>query len=515
MKRKEFLRHVESYILERQMIKKGDRIVLGISGGADSVCLFSVFINFMEKYGLSLLAVHVNHKLRGSDSERDEEFVKELCGKYGVECKCFAVDVREKAVDEKLSVEEAGRILRYGIFEDTAKQWRADKIAVAHHENDQAETVLFNLFRGSSLRGLTGIHPVNGMIIRPLLCVGRKEIEDYLKETGLSYCTDISNYSKEYKRNFIRNEILPLAALGVNAGAVRHTARLAGELLEIQEYMEDASLKAYSECCTKTEDGLSIDISKLTDKPAVIQKNVIITAVSALAGQRKDISFVNVKSLLELLSMENGKRTDLPYNLCALKEYGRVRITKKTEKENVGFTFPIEISGLKELLTKELSYKGSGIFSIKDHDIVEIRLPYDINSDLRNCKKVREENQKCRNYNCLRCYVIEKNENFRNIPKNDYTKWFDCDKISKGVLLRTRKTGDYMEIDSTLHKKKLKEILINEKYPKSRRDIIPLLADGSHIIWILGGRISEAYKVTEHTKRIFVCELILKEEEGG
>lgn len=521
MDAKEFLRRVEAYILEKQLIKRGDRILLGLSGGADSVCLFSVFLFLQKKYGLSLLAVHVNHKLRGEDSDGDEEFVRKLCEEYGVGCKCFSVDVGQKAADEKLSVEEAGRNLRYGIFEDVAKEWNADRIAVAHHENDQAETVLFNLFRGSSLRGLTGIHAMNGKIIRPLLCVSREAVEAYLKETGMSYRTDISNFSKEYKRNFIRNEIFPAAVRHVNAGAVRHTARLAGELLEIYEYMEEVSLRAYGECCHEFKeeiltdsfevsghdetlspvDGISVDIGRFMAEPEAIQKCVLINAVSAVAGRRKDISFVNISQLLNLFSMENGKRVDMPYNLYAVREYGYVRIIRKEQKE--GFSIPIEISGLRTFSSTGISYGESGFLGEKGTDYVETRLSYDVNFGFRDLA----EKEKSTNFSSLKCYIMEKTEKIINIPKNDYTKWLDCDKISKGIIIRNRKAGDYMEIDRMGHRKKLKEIFINEKYPKSQRDLIPLLADGSHIIWILGGRISEAYKVTEQTKRILVCEL--------
>lgn len=487
MDRKEFLRRVEACILENYMLKKGDRVILGISGGADSVCLFSVFLEYREKYELSLMAVHVNHKLRGEDSEGDEEFVRELCRKHGVEFRSFFADVGKMAADERLSVEEAGRLLRYRFFEEAAKEWKADRIAVAHHENDQAETVLFNLFRGSSLRGLTGMSPVNGKIIRPLLCVGRKDIEDYIEQTGLSFRTDKSNFSTEYKRNFIRNEIIPLAKNHVNERAVSHTARLAGELLETEEYMESVADLAYRECCRKVDGDISIDIPDFMERPQVIQRRVLLNALSAMAGSRKDISFVNIGLLLKLFFAENGKSTDLPYGLRAIREYDRVRIMKRDDKENEEFIFPIELS---ELGTKK--------------DILTVRLPYGIVP-----KKKSGENlgQKADYFGFLRLSIIEKKEKIINIPKNDYTKWFDCDKISKSVFLRSRRRGDYMEIDSMAHKKKLKEILINGKYPVSMRNQLPLLADGSHIIWILGGRISEAYKVTEQTKRVLVCEL--------
>lgn len=480
MNRKDFLKKVENYIISLDMISRGDRVILGISGGADSVCLFSVLLNLKEKYGLTLLCVHVNHGIRGKESDRDERFVEELCKKNNVELKIFKVNVKEKAEREKLSLEEAGRILRYDIFGNEAKMWKADKIAVAHHENDQAETVLFNMLRGSGLRGLTGIHPVNGKIIRPLLSSDRREIEEYIRSSGLCYCTDSTNSSTDYKRNLIRNDIFPVLTEKVNNQAVHHTARLAAQLLETEAFMDETAREKYRKCCHETENRVYILRDEIKKYPDVIQKRVLMLGLEAMAGRRKDITNAHIEGLKNLLFMDNGKRFCLPYGLYGVRE----------------------------------TYKGRDVLTIADKNKENKKKNPKPEIQI-SLKSLYDSGENLIIFNKLMLSVVEKNVKNVNIPKNDYTKWFDYDKISESVCLRTRKTGDYMVIDSKGHKKRLKEIFINEKYSVDLRDEQLLLADGSHIIWILGGRISEAYKVTEDTKRILAAELLGRETDKG
>ena len=177
-------RKVEKYMEQYHMIKRGDRIVLGVSGGADSISLFFVMVGLCKKYNIDIVVVHVNHGIRGEDAKRDEEYVQRLCERHGVPFECVRVNIRELAKQEKMSEEEAGRKVRYEAFANVAKKYGCNKIAVAHNQNDVSETVLLNMFRGSGLKGLVGIEPVRGNVIRPLLCVKRSEIETYLLERG-------------------------------------------------------------------------------------------------------------------------------------------------------------------------------------------------------------------------------------------------------------------------------------------------------------------------------------------
>ena len=210
------LEKVENYIRQWKMLEKGDKVVVGLSGGADSVCLFLILEELRKKIGFEILAVHVNHGIRGEEAKADEEFVKTLCEKKEIPCRSVSVDIPKMAVEYRMSEEEAGRTARREIFEQAAEEWGGTRIALAHHQDDNAETFFLHLARGSGLRGLGGIYPVNGMYIRPLLCVGRKEIEDYLKGREMSYCIDATNMEDAYMRNRIRNHVIPYFKENIN-----------------------------------------------------------------------------------------------------------------------------------------------------------------------------------------------------------------------------------------------------------------------------------------------------------
>ena len=247
---------VLSYIRTHNMLAPGQRVVAGLSGGADSVCLLSLLADLREEYSLELRAVHVHHGLRGEEADRDAAFSRELCRSLGVPFSLAFVNVKEEAGKRRISEEEAGRILRYQVFEREAGRWEQElrrektaepdgsqpesvKIAVAHHGDDSAETILYQLFRGSGLKGLSGIPPARGNIIRPLLCAERREIIAYLEEKGLPFVTDSTNLENDYARNKIRNQILPMAVQEINQGAADHIRR-AGELIgEADRFFEE------------------------------------------------------------------------------------------------------------------------------------------------------------------------------------------------------------------------------------------------------------------------------------
>ena len=201
---------VLSYVNQHHMLTQGDGVVAGVSGGADSVCLLFVLRKIQESLGGKLYVAHVNHGLRGEEALADQEFVRRLCEEWQLPFYLKSVKLREIARERKLSEEEAGRLVRYDFFRKVAEETGAAKIAVGHNANDHAETLLFHLIRGSSLKGLAGISPVQGAVIRPLLCVKREEIEQYVKEKGLHFCMDKTNLEDTYTRNRIRHKLLPL-----------------------------------------------------------------------------------------------------------------------------------------------------------------------------------------------------------------------------------------------------------------------------------------------------------------
>ena len=210
---------VREYMRSWEMTEPGDGILAGVSGGADSVCLLFLLDELKAELGIRLAAFHLNHGLRGAEADRDEAYVKEICGRLGVPLAVAHENVAEYAASRGISGEEAGRILRYEHMKEAAERFSCQKTATAHHRDDSAETVLFNMFRGSGLKGLSGIRPVRGEVIRPLLCLSRAEIAGYLEERGIPWCEDSTNGENVYTRNRIRNQLLPWVKENINARA--------------------------------------------------------------------------------------------------------------------------------------------------------------------------------------------------------------------------------------------------------------------------------------------------------
>jgi len=213
---------VSAYIKEHQMLNEQDRVIVGVSGGADSICLLFMLIEMQKKMEFSIVAVHINHGLRGEAALRDEEYVQKVCAEQDVELVIFHEDIREFAKTQGYTEEEAGRELRRKRFQQVLEERKGTKIALAHHKNDNVETFLWNLCRGTGLKGMRGILPASGVWIRPLLCLSRKEIETYLEQIGISYCTDETNYEDIYTRNRIRNHVIPYLEEHINAQSVSH-----------------------------------------------------------------------------------------------------------------------------------------------------------------------------------------------------------------------------------------------------------------------------------------------------
>lgn len=251
-------RKIWGFAQENKMFTQGDRVVLGVSGGADSVCLLLAMAENDKE--ICLRVVHVHHGLRGKEADRDGEFVRELCRELGVPFEIVYRDVAGYAREKGLSVEEAGRILRYEALEGAAKRWEEDGgrqvlIGVAHHQDDNVETILHHLLRGSGLRGLAGMQPVQGNRVRPLLGVRRQEIVEYLEKRGMEWCEDSSNGEKEYTRNRIRGELIPYMTRYVNERAsenILHAGRLFGQA---DVYLRRQAEKVWEEAGKKREIG--------------------------------------------------------------------------------------------------------------------------------------------------------------------------------------------------------------------------------------------------------------------
>ena len=456
---------VKTYVEKFHMIEPGDTIVLGISGGADSVCLLKILSKWKESWGISLKAVHVHHQLRGKEADDDEAFVRRLCEGEGIVCQVFHEDVQGIANREKTGLEEAGRLARYRCFTKVCEEAGGGKIALAHHQDDLAETMLHHLVRGTGIAGLCSLKPVSGNRIRPLLCLGKEEILAYLEEAGQSWRTDSSNLEDDYTRNRIRHHVLPAMEKEINGKTVEHMAETARILREADGYLRRKGAELLEQCRQKT--GYLLD-GAFFEKPDIVREYAVMEAFERLSGKRKDFTSLHVRQVFSLPKKETGRYIKLPGNIQAVRSYGGVRLEKT-----------VSGPGTTEGVSAEK--KGSGnpaemFFEIPLSGILEC--PFGI----FETKIFHYKNQK--------------------IEEKKYTKWMDYDKIKGSPCVRTRKQGDYLVVNSAGGRKKLNRIFIDEKIPAGLRDQIPVVAAGSEILWIPGGRMNEQYKITSTTGRV-------------
>ena len=467
----ELVRKVYDTIKKSEMICQGDSVIVGVSGGADSVCLLSVLKNLQMSMDLKLTAVHIHHGLRGEAADRDRDFVIQLCQTLHVPCECFQTDIREMAQAQHLSEEEAGRLFRYECFEQVRQQKQASKIAVAHHMDDQAETVLLNLFRGSGLKGMAGIPAVRDVIVRPLLKISRSDIEEYLKKHQIAYRNDATNFETEYTRNRIRLDILPYVTEHINPAAVSHIAETAAIAADICRYIEKQAAAIGRTMIRQVSADdytvLEIDAAVFINQDIAIQRELLRQVMNRLAGGLKDIRAVHIEMFRELFEGQVGRQVDLPYQLCAKRTYTTVNIFRNQTHTADG----ILVDECPEI---KLDEPGKYILTGSKREL------------------------------CLKIFPVEKN---LQIPKKMYTKWFDYDRIKNGLVLRQRRPGDYMMIGGG-HKKALRRIFMDDKVPQSDRENLNMLTDGGHVLWIPDtGRMSEYYKITGETKLILSAEL--------
>lgn len=444
---------VKKYVQQNRMLDGCSNVVIALSGGADSVCLAHIMKRLSEETDcFAITAVHVHHGIRGAEADRDADFCKKLCDALGIGFREIRRDVPAYARERRISCEEAGRLLRYEGLRGEALELSCAKIAVAHHMNDQAETVLFNMCRGSGIRGMRGMLPETGGIIRPLLCCTREEIEEYLRERDLRFCTDSTNKEDSYSRNRIRHKVLPFLEENINTRAVRNIAAMADRMARAESYLEKQTDRRYREAAVYKGDGILL--RNLEAEDTYIAGRIIMRALGELASGLKDIGEIHVDAVVALINARSGKRADASHGIEARREPDGIFLRRN--EDNVCFA-PIKI----DLPCGIIDCKGGGNFefSVKDWN--------------------KEE----------------------KISNSIYTKCFDYDKIKFGLWLRTREDGDYLTIDASGHHKKLNQYYIDEKVPGYMRDGTLLLADGHSIMWVVGGRISEEYKITDRTKR--------------
>ena len=482
MVKKEFAlkSRIAEFCRQKELFQQGDRVVVGLSGGADSVCLFLVLCDLAKEWELTLVPVHVNHNLRGAEADADQRFCEELCCQHNLLLRVVSVEVEALAKEYGWTLEEAGRNARYRAFAETAEQCCCQKIAVAHHKNDQAETVLFQLFRGSRLKGLSGMEAKNGKLVRPLLAVERKEIEGFLEEKKQKFCIDRTNSCEDYTRNLIRHRMLPVAQ-SIQPKAVEHVAETAEYLGRVEELLARQTGAIYQQAVQQREAIVEISIPVLSNAEPLLAERVIYRALCAAAGRKKDISAKFVADCMALCSKQTGRKISLPDGMTVIKKYDMLQISREPSGDKKAEEFvPVKIT--------EFPY--------------EAFLPEIGKKMVLDLWETAENGE-----------ISE--EKLRFIPKSTYTKSFDYDKIEEVVSLGYPETETRIALYADGRGKRVLDVLKEAKVPAEKRKHYPVLAAGTQVLWIPGIRGSEAYYVTKETKRILTATIDGGDEDGG
>ena len=435
---------VKKVIDRHGMLKNCSGIVAAVSGGCDSSVLLHILWRLSTEMGFKILCAHINHNLRGSESERDELFVRSLCKKYGIECRVLSVNVAEYAEKNRLSTEEAGRKLRYEFFEHCANELSENaKIATAHSLSDCAETYIFNSARGASLSGICGIPPVRGKIIRPLIEFSREQIEAYANEHEIDYVTDSTNLTDEYTRNKIRHGVIPVMK-EINPGFEEAFLRLSKNLSETRDYIDSESMALLEK--SKTETGFDGRILK-DSHPALKNR----AAAMILESFGFSFDFERTLRLAERFGTEDFKE-ELSKDEYLVQKSGIVFKETKAEKS-------------PEITEQDFVPGKIELSAEKTAEILV--LPYD---EFKNSYK------------------------FNNFVLKDT---FDFDKIQGRAVLRSRKEGDKADIHGGT--KTLKKLFIEEKIPAEKRNSVMVISDDEGVLWVEGLGAEKRARLTEKT----------------
>ena len=503
------MQNVYEYIQKHRMIKADDKVVVGVSGGADSLCLLFLLKEYQREVPFDIQVVHVEHGIRGGESLADATFVGDLCKKENMAFRCVRIDAPSMARKEGLTLEEAARKARYEIFDEVCKETGANRLALAHNQNDQAETMLFQMARGSGLAGAGGIRPVRKVwnadatkhhdstkmytIIRPLLNCSRTEIEEYLQERRIAWRNDSTNQDVTYTRNSVRYEILPKLIRQVNEQTVRHMATLGEELQSVEEYMTQQAriiMKNMVTIQNRPEElalkTVCLDRNVMQEQPKIMQEYIIRESLKEAGCGLKDITRGHIESILSLANMQSGKRITLPGGWAVWREFKEL-VIRHDEPDTQVMRWVDHGTGSNAGKSSNAGQSSDAVQWDTCRNIALLDLPCEI--------PIRDETYTFR--------ILENHG--QKIPQKIYTKWFDYDIIAASnweLTLRTRRPGDMLTVDSRGGRQKLKKYFIEEKIPQRKREEILLLAQGPEVLWVMGYRINEAFKVTEHTKQI-------------
>lgn len=456
-----------STVSKHRLIVENDNIILGLSGGPDSMALLHILIWIKEKVSFNLILAHVNHGVRGQEALKDEMFVKKVAKELNLEYFSTRVDMIGLAKEEGISSEEAGRKLRYGFFREIIKKKGKGKIAVAHNKKDQAETLLMRIMRGTGIDGLKGMDFQTDDIIRPILDIDRWEIEEYIEDENIETVLDKTNLETIYTRNKVRLELMPYIEENFNPNIVDTLFRLSENASLDSKFLDSFTDKRYGSLIEKRDEtSISLRADKFKVEDIAIKRRIIRKAILELTDSLQGIEEVHISNIIELFKRkETGKMINLPDDIIAKVAYDNLILEKalfkdsETDKDNDLF-HSLKLG--KNILTH-----------------------YGIEVDLQ---------------------VLDRDKSyFKNSSKN--TKYFDYDKLAGNLSVRSRKNGDRFNPFGMRGSKKIKDYFIDEKIPRDLREKTPMLIDEKNIIWVIGYRTSEIYRITASTTKVLEVKI--------
>ena len=299
-------------IKKYELIQAKDKIVLGVSGGPDSITMLDILRQIQEEFDFEIVVAHINHMIR-KEAIQDEEYVKEYCKKNNIKCFVKRIDVIDIANNKKIGTEEAGRFVRYEFFDEVLNQTSFNKIAIAHNKNDKAETIIMHLLRGSGLSGLKGIEPIRGNIIRPLIECERKEIEKYCDENKLEPRIDKTNFENDYTRNKIRNIVIPYIEKELNPNIIETIDRLSEVVKKEDRYLEKVASNVYEKILIKQEPGqIILGLKEFNEQDEVIKNRIILYTVKKLFGSSQGIEKIHINDIIKLCNNNIGNKYLIP-----------------------------------------------------------------------------------------------------------------------------------------------------------------------------------------------------------
>jgi tRNA(Ile)-lysidine synthase len=447
-------------IKEYRMLKPGDHVLIAVSGGPDSTALLFLLESIREEFELELHVAHLNHMLR-KDAELDVKYVQGLAQRLRIPVSVESFDVQHYAKEEGMGLEEAARQIRYAFYERVANQIGAARIAVGHTADDNVETFLMRFLRGSGLKGLCGIPARRGRIIRPLIKIWRRQIEDYVGALKLVPRRDYTNYESRYMRNRVRLKLIPqLKIYNLNIREIILQTILL--LTEDSNYLESKAEEALAETFISAEEnGLKLDIEKIREWEYPIQGHLMRKAIEKVKGNLLELSFRHVQDILEKIESGDKWELHLPGGMCVIGNRNELLVSRKKPESAPRKAYRYSLSVPGEVQIKELGRK-------------------------------------------LKASVLEE----ADLSEDPRIAFVDYSALGRNLVVRSRQEGDRFTPLGMKGTKKIQDLFVDEKIPAENRDSIPIIESGGAIVWVGGMRIDERAKVTRNTKRVVKLELL-------